>query len=215
VYGRVRIRASPQAKYRKRLKMSDNIKHNNSVFISYVESNISMTEDKIGFKRLTRENWLKPDEITEILATFDNWQPVPFPDDGWISFILQPQLTDAVPLQIRRLFEIARSAMVYGYFFYPLYTLAGEQLFRVAETALIYKCKEIGAPKRIKNFHQKITYLIDKKVISEQDEEFWTTTRKNRNYASHPDGVIIVNPPLAIFWIELITEKINLLFMGN
>jgi len=31
------------------------------------------------------------------------------------------------------MYEAARASMCYGYFFYPLYTLATQQLFRVAE----------------------------------------------------------------------------------
>ena len=57
--------------------------------------------------------------------------------DKWLSEFLKSQLEENVPEEIMRLFEVARGAAIYGYFFYPQYALAIGQLFRVAESALI------------------------------------------------------------------------------
>lgn len=61
--------------------------------------------------------------------------------------------------------------MVYGYFFYPLYTLASEQLFRVAEAVVTHKCHELGAsPKKMNTFEKKVQYLLDEGVIPAVDQ---------------------------------------------
>ena len=54
----------------------------------------------------------------------------------WLSLFLDPTLSKSVPENVRALFEVARRSSAYGYFFYPLYTLACEQLFRIAEAAV-------------------------------------------------------------------------------
>lgn len=43
-----------------------------------------------------------------------------------------------VPKDIQVLFEVAKEAMVYGYYLYPLYNLATEQLYRVTEEAVTH-----------------------------------------------------------------------------
>lgn len=111
----------------------------------------------LGFKKLTVDNWLEPDKVSSSfvgISTVDG-QVHTISGNEWVSCILKPNLIEAVPTEIRALFEVARSALAYGYFFYPLYTLAGEQLFRVAETAVNLKCKEMGAPRSKDTFQKK------------------------------------------------------------
>ena len=126
--------------------------------------------------------------------------------------ILRISLTDEVPQEIQAQFEVARGALVYGYFFYPLYTLAGEQLFRVVEAAVTFKCNALEAPSSIKNFKQKIDYLIKEKVIPEREKEVWHAVRKLRNSASHALHQNIFTPGMAIVNLNKIADKINALF---
>jgi hypothetical protein len=42
-----------------------------------------------------------------------------------------------VPEPIRELFDVARGAMIYGWFFYPLFRLGEDQLHRVVEAAVV------------------------------------------------------------------------------
>lgn len=69
---------------------------------------------------------------------------------------LDINLTEKAPLEVRRMFEVARGAVVYGYFFYPLYVLGAEQLFRVAEAAVTLKCEQMGAKTAKMRFIDKI-----------------------------------------------------------
>jgi hypothetical protein len=66
---------------------------------------------ELGFKRLTPENWLEPDETLKIfvrLLPSGETQPVTGTD--WLNFILEPTLNPAVPDDVRKLFEVARNA---------------------------------------------------------------------------------------------------------
>src|SRR5919202_1342535 len=97
----------------------------------------------IGIKILTTENWLQPDPTSTIFAqvSSSDGSVSPMSGNDWVALFLKPSLVEAVPEDVRKLFEVARGALAYGYFFYPLYTLAGEQLFRVAECSVSAKCQ--------------------------------------------------------------------------
>lgn len=134
-------------------------------------------------------------------------------DEEWVESILKPELKNIVPLEIRKLFEVTRCSMLYGYFFYPLFTLAYEQLLRVAETAISKKCKQITVEKIGKNrLIDKLKYLKNTNNLT--DEEFlqWNLLRELRNIASHPDQQTILPPGVSLRFLSDISELINALF---
>jgi len=104
--------------------------------------------------------------------------------------------------------------MVYGFLFYPLYTLAAEQLLRVAEAAVSHKCGHMGAPKRAKTLADRIKWLNENGAISDDQLLRWHTTREDRNFASHPERQSIMTPGNAIGYVERTAELINTLFGG-
>jgi hypothetical protein len=59
---------------------------------------------------------------------------------------LEPILCKETPKDIINLFEVARGCLLYGYFYYPLYTIGIENLYRVLEGAVSRKCKSLNAP---------------------------------------------------------------------
>ena len=131
--------------------------------------------------------------------------------EEWLKIIMEPKLSDAVPKELLKLFEIARSSMVYGYFFYPLYMLAAQQLFRVAETAVTFRCEQLGAPK-LKNFKRKVDWLASKGHVSKEAVPFWNGVIYLRNSASHPTSPIILTQNYAIGIVTRAVEDINALF---
>jgi hypothetical protein len=168
---------------------------------------------ELGFKKLTLENWLQPDPVSSMFGRIDDdGHAYPIEGDDWLRNILRPRLEEAVPIEVQRLFEVARGALAFGYFFYPLYTLAGEQLFRVAEAAVTRKCKEMKAPGSIKTFNAKLSYLIEHSVIPAQDKDSWDAIRNLRNIASHPERQSIVTPAMAIGMLASIADSISTLF---
>ena len=167
-----------------------------------------------GIKALSLENWRSPDPLMCNLVMFSNDSGMSSSMSGhdWASIILEPTLAERVPNEILQLFEVARGSMLYGYFFYPLYTLAFEQLTRVAEAAVSEKCKQIETCKSIKTFDKKLKHLQCKNVLSEAKKEQWDSLRKLRNIASHPDQPTILPPGPSVQMVAITAGLINELF---
>ena len=55
--------------------------------------------------------------------------------EDWARAFLNVELKEHVPEPVSDLFAIARGALLYGWFFYPLFRLGEEQLYRVVEAA--------------------------------------------------------------------------------
>ncbi|MEI6196047.1 MAG: hypothetical protein WCS42_17135 [Verrucomicrobiota bacterium] len=87
-----------------------------------------------GFKRFTAENW----QTADMPHYFPNITP-----DKWIEGALQSKLAGNVPKDIRAMFEVARGAIIHGWYFYPLVTLGHEQLNRVQEAAAHARCEQL------------------------------------------------------------------------
>lgn len=166
-----------------------------------------------GFKRLAINNWLEPDEISTLFVRVSpDGQKQPLTGDDWANQILAPVLIDSVPDGVKSLYEVARAALMYGYFFYPLYTLAVEQLFRVAEAAVAHKCGAISAPASCNTLKKQIDWLVGKGVIQHDVGPRWHTLRHLRNSASHPESQTILPPGPAVGILEQVAEDINSLF---
>ncbi len=164
-------------------------------------------EEELGFKRINITNWNKPDEITFRFGPRQNSSG----EHPHLLYILRPTLRQDVPLDIRKLFEVARGAMVYSFYFYPLYTLGMEQLFRIGETALVSKCRRMGFGKKKPRFSDLIDFLVRKGVIDSHSAKRWDALRSLRNSASHLECQSIYFPGMAIGTMERLTEDINAL----
>jgi len=158
-----------------------------------------------GFKEITLRNWQEPDHVSASLLT----------NDDWLRNMLKPKLIELVPPDVQSLYEVARGAMIYGYYFYPLYTLAAEQLFRVTEAAVTHKSKALGLSNERKPFKYKINWLVDKEIIPQADLVRWNAIRELRNSASHPKRQSIITPGNALGLLENVAERINLLFSAT
>ena len=170
---------------------------------------------KYGFKEINPANWLQPDPVLRaFVRMLPDGQSRPVTGDEYLSHILEPRLLESVPIQVQALFEVSRGAMAYGYFFYPLYTLAAEQLSRVAEAAIVHQCKAMGAPTSKDTFKRRLNWLVDNGAIPRLELIRWDAVRKLRNAASHPDGQSILTPGNAVGLLERVAEQINSLF-GN
>lgn len=166
-----------------------------------------------GFKKLSIYNWNQPDPIMSHFVSMDGFrQPNQLSDADWAKAILEPEIGQFVPDEIRSLFEVARGSMVYGYFFYPLFTLSAEQLFRVAEAAIIHKCNELNAPKSKKTFQARINWLLEYGAIDKAYGMKWDAVRKLRNDTSHPSKQMILTPGNAFNILLSTTDHINALF---
>jgi len=169
--------------------------------------------DSLSFKKITLANWLERDDaLTGLLRPSSNGTYILLSGKDYLEDICRPSLGDNVPEELHELFEVARGAMSYGYFFYPLFTLAAEQLFRIAERAVAMKCETIGAPKSRDTFERRIAYLYEQAILSEEDKKRWDGIRELRNRSSHPDQQDILPPAMTIRLITTLAERINALY---
>jgi hypothetical protein len=160
---------------------------------------------KLPFKEIDAHNWLNPDPVVLHFRGMEH-------ATDYVRTVLAPRLSTNVPEDVRKLFEVARAAVLYGYLFYPLYTLGMEQLFRVGEAAVACKCEQLGIPKDKKKFSDRIDWLTERGVFDRGEFSRWHTLRRLRNAASHPERQPIDTPGSVIGFLDAVAEDINALF---
>lgn len=170
-----------------------------------------------GFKQLTRNNWLEPDHASDSLKAVhrETGEMVELTGEHWLEEILHLELEDCVPQEVHALFEVARGAMVYGWFFYPLYMLGAEQLTRVGEAAVSHKWDRLDAPDETRSFKSKLDWLRAHGHLSDEEEDRWDRLRQMRNSASHPKRQGIINQAVALGLLESVVRDVNQLFEDN
>lgn len=167
----------------------------------------------LGFKDLTTENYLEVDEVMQAWVALDSQGAIqPIHPDKWAEEILGVCLADSVPVEVQRLFQVARGAMLYGFFFYPLYALSSEQLLRTADTAVSMRCRQLNAPGSVKRFEERIDWLGEQGILSDDEAGRWHALRGLRNSASHPADQTILAPGMALDLMQRIAEDVSRLF---
>ena len=169
---------------------------------------------KLGFKEISLQNWLQPDKtLTHFKKIGSNGRLDTITPEDYLQEALTPRLLTAVPENIQALFEVARGAIVYAYFFYPLYALAEEQLFRVAEAGLKERCRQLKMPTtQPRGFASSIKWLADSGASSQAEATRWHYIRDLRNAASHPKDQMISTPGDALATLAYVAQEINRLF---
>ena len=166
-----------------------------------------------GFKQITLENLLKPDEHPSY--------PSRLRGDKWVRECLKPQVDSSVPVEIAFLFEVARGAMIYGMYYLPLAALATEQGFRVLEAGARHRCKQLGLLKKKSAkpnafpdspFVDLVAALQKAGKIPKRDFDVWKSMVFVRNRSSHPTSQIIRTRDEAVGQLAYIAELLNRLF---
>lgn len=174
-----------------------------------------------GVKKITVQNWMKPDEASII---WRQMTAVAKTDAQWAEFFLEPTLCPEVPVEIAKLLEVARAAMMQAWFYYPLATLGMEQCYRLMETGVRLRCEAAGIATKVnaKNgkefsttFKQNIEALKSNNIISQAHELRWEAIRDLRNDASHPERRSIFDPGQAQGTLLLLVECLNEMFATN
>lgn len=167
----------------------------------------------LGFKTLTLANWTEADPVNRNFARLSPLGgPVQMGEGDWAREILAVKLDDRVPSEIADLYAIARGAMLYGWFFYPIFRLAEEQLYRVLEAAAKMRYRRAQGPKRQPSYNEAISYLSEAGLIFPEQLERWHAARKLRNMASHPERATVVPPGFAVRMLRVAASDIDALF---
>jgi len=169
----------------------------------------------LGFKDLALANWTERDPVLDVFVKVTQEGVLePLEPDALVAEILLPQIQPSIPQDVRALFEVARGCMCYGCFFYPLFTLATEQLYRVIEAGVRARVKALSEPMAKKTYQSQIDFLIENGVIPQADRLRWVAIRELRNIASHPYMQEILPPGNAIHRLGQCAETLNSLFAG-
>ena len=167
----------------------------------------------LEMKVLTVKNWLEPDYVPQIFARLDVQAGTirPIAGEEYLEDVLAPKLDPAVPREIRRLSEIGRGIMAYGYFFYPLYAVSVDELYRVAEAAARLRVSQEGGPSGRK-FEVLIDWLSSKSVLTPDETTRWHALRSLRNRGTHRNRPTMFPATMAVSLAQTVAEDINALF---
>ena len=175
-----------------------------------------MTEQAaaLGFKNLTKDNWKSPDPFNDYFIKINLYtgEKLKITDEERAEEFLKIELIPSVPIEVRRQFEAARGAMLYGCFFYPLFALGADQLFRVAESAVTHKCLINALAKKSARYEVKLQKLKDANYLTATEHDEWEVFRKMRNELSHSKIQTVFPAFEAISILRNVTDKINRLF---
>ena len=172
-------------------------------------------KDKRLFKKLTSKNWRQRDNVVNYFRRITKDESLPISDDEWAESFLACELSLAVPYEVRNLFEVAQGVHCYGCYFYPLFTLGSEQLYRVLEAALRHKCDQLKAPEGVNSFERMVDWLRKNDVFSEQRYLQWNAVRELRNSTTHAIQQNIMDPTGALRGLRTAEDLINELFRAN
>lgn len=173
--------------------------------LGFVQNEFMFSTEELGFKKISKDNWRNPDPIWGLYLRSEG-----DPIQAWVEDFLSVQLEKSVPLEIRQMFEVARSAFVYGLMCYPLVTLGAEQMCRVADAAVVLKCRLLKLPKS--DFAKRLDRLLENGVIKPEDKDHWDYLRFMRNQGSHPKIQTILTPVMCLDVMKKVADLVNDLF---
>ena len=178
-----------------------------------------MVLKELKVKRVTKYNWLEAEKQCKHLVWVDaQGNESMVSAEGFVEAIGAASISSKVPKEVEELFEVARGTLCYGYYFYPLYALGDQQLYRVLEAALSQKCKQMqddpSYPAEKASFKKKLDWLRRKGCISENRYTQWDSARNLRNHASHPTSQSLIPPTMAILGTKTAAELINELYQS-
>jgi hypothetical protein len=106
--------------------------------------------------------------------------------------------------------------MLYGHYFYPLYTVGDEQIHGVADAATRHRYQQLGGPMakggKPPLFAARIRWLIERGAIAEKKGQRSDAYRGLRNISSHPEMQMLHTPADALRSLTLVAASVNALF---
>ena len=187
----------------------------------------------IWFKDLSKDSWLSRDEKLDAETgretgeeAGEEGEPAFRAPEDWLAAVRGPRLADAVPNEVMRIYEVARGAALYGYFFHPLMTLAERELFRAAEAAVRLKFLELdmappgaqtqrierGSPHGPGEFRRMVDFLVSRGVIAEEAAASWRAITKSWKVVSHPEDAALFSLAAVLSSLRRFAELIDALY---
>ena len=116
-----------------------------------------------------------------------------------------------MPIEVRNAFEFAKGGLGYGYFYYPLVTIVGQQVLRVADFAIDQLLLNLNITPKPRSFARRLQRLYKDGLINDALLHRWDALRNLRNSATHPDFQHFWLPADAVRTFRLVGEMISAL----
>jgi len=165
-----------------------------------------------GQKTIAKENLSLPDPRIQYFIKSS---------EAWVERCQLAAFPPEVPANVVNLLEVARGAIIYGWFFYPLMTLGVEQCYRCLETAARARARQLGIPTERshkkygvvqRSFADLVKALHQKRAIHSEDLVRWDSARDLRNIVSHPEDQMIAMPAQVVGLLDLTIGLVCRLF---
>jgi hypothetical protein len=153
-----------------------------------------------AFKHVTISNWLLADgaPATAVGGT------------DWIEYVNSLTFAPGVPRDVYEAFQSAAGAIGYAYFYYPIFTLASQQILRVADFA-VDKVLEMHRMPKPRSFAERLELLKSARLISATAFHRWDGIRRLRNEATHPQWQEHWGESMSLRMIGIVAEAISTL----
>lgn len=166
----------------------------------------------------SKESILSLSEITKKDETFPfvtikDGKPREITIEDLQKDVAKIQLNSRVPEPTKKVFTVCKKLYVFGYFYYPFFTVSQHYAFLTLESAMRNKYIELLGKNRKKEYYRLPTILqglIEAKVIPKEKEELYDVGGKMRNLLSHLTKMPTLLPSAAI--LKRVAEMINALY---
>jgi hypothetical protein len=103
-------------------------------------------------------------------------------------------LSEHVPETAFQMFEVAKGAMVYGLFFYPLYTIGEDHLSRLFEWVVKERYRTLSGRINDRNLKDALEWLLKSGHFPADSDVRWRAAYEIRNMMAHPTMQYITTP---------------------
>jgi len=143
---------------------------------------------KNGIKVLDRETWLVPDSIHRVFGDLANsFERGDFSQgERDLADLNRIVLNVAAPKEVEVMFDVAKGAMAYGWFYYPLYAVGIDRLCMAVDTAVLIKYESAISKGSRVAYRTRIVALCRAGFLGADLCEELQLAREARNEALHP-----------------------------
>lgn len=169
-------------------------------------------DPEFHFKELSLENILEFDPIFKISGMWSD-DPEQFKQRvrKRVEETLSVKLSERVALPVRSMFEALKGAMVYGFYFRPIFSLASSQCHFIEDAALYHRCKQLGIDPP-DDYTRRVNRLVEAGVIPKYELFLWRTKENLRNYAAHRTEHSMMWPFNDLYKIKLLAWDLERLY---
>lgn len=176
------------------------------------------THKLYGIKRLSYENFLVPCVGAMLFDPYGGLitEGLPIPTAAAVRARVERftavNVRDDVPETVWRMFEVAKGAMAFGLFFYPLYTIGEDHLSRLFEWMVKDRYVALSGKNKASGLKVALDWLLKHGHFPPGSEVRWRAAYHIRNLKAHPTMQYIMSPADASRNLHYMRELIEHLY---